>query len=134
LCCAGYPLELHTVTTADGVVLQMERIPRPGCSRVAFFLHGILDTSLTWVSSGVTGSQVRWGVSVLLLCWLLDKRRFIVHGIFDAPPVVEFLRLPSSYSYYFTSSINKYCVFWGGSHLLFMLPPPPPAHVKADGL
>lgn len=56
---AGYPLEIHNVTTADGVVLQMERIPRPGCSRVAFFLHGILDTSLTWVSSGVTGSQVR---------------------------------------------------------------------------
>jgi hypothetical protein len=56
---AGYPLEVHTVTTSDGVVLTMERIPRPGCGRVAFFLHGILDTSLTWVSSGVTGSQVR---------------------------------------------------------------------------
>jgi hypothetical protein len=54
---AGYPLELHCVTTADGYVLRMERIPRAGCSRVAFFLHGILDTSLTWVSSGVTGSQ-----------------------------------------------------------------------------
>eukprot|EP00775_Hariotina_reticulata_P003459 gene3459-3730_t len=35
----------------------MERIPRPGSRRVAFFQHGILDTSLTWVSSGVTGSQ-----------------------------------------------------------------------------
>lgn len=55
---AGYPLEVHTVTTSDGVVLTMERIPRPGRGRVAFFLHGILDTSLTWVSSGVTGSQV----------------------------------------------------------------------------
>jgi Partial alpha/beta-hydrolase lipase region len=48
--CTGYPLELHTVTTADGYVLQMERIPRPGCARVVFFLHGIMDTSLTWVS------------------------------------------------------------------------------------
>jgi hypothetical protein len=46
------------VTTSDGVVLRMERIPRPGCSRVAFFQHGILDTQLSWVSSGVTGSQV----------------------------------------------------------------------------
>lgn len=63
---AGYPLEIHTVTTADGVVLQMERIPRPGSSRVAFFLHGILDTSLTWVSSGVTGSQVRQRRHVML--------------------------------------------------------------------
>ncbi|WIA23329.1 hypothetical protein OEZ85_000094 [Tetradesmus obliquus] len=54
---AGYPLELHQVTTADGYVLRIERIPRPGSPRVAFFLHGILDTSLTWVSAGVTGSQ-----------------------------------------------------------------------------
>lgn len=54
---AGYPLEVHTVTTADGYVLRMERIPRTGCQRVAFFVHGILDTSLTWVSTGVTGSQ-----------------------------------------------------------------------------
>jgi hypothetical protein len=54
---SGYPLELHTVTTDDGYVLRMERIPRPGCRKVAFFQHGILDTSLTWVSSGVTGSQ-----------------------------------------------------------------------------
>lgn len=38
-------------------MLRLERIPRPGCARVAFFMHGILDTSLTWVASGVTGSQ-----------------------------------------------------------------------------
>lgn len=30
---AGYPLEEHTVTTSDGYVLQMERMPRRGdCS------------------------------------------------------------------------------------------------------
>jgi len=27
---AGYPLEEHTVTTSDGYVLQMERMPRRG--------------------------------------------------------------------------------------------------------
>jgi hypothetical protein len=27
---AGYPLEEHTVTTSDGYVLQMERLPRRG--------------------------------------------------------------------------------------------------------
>lgn len=27
---AGYPLQIHTVTTPDGYVMQMERIPRPG--------------------------------------------------------------------------------------------------------
>eukprot|EP00955_Chlamydomonas_euryale_P014845 159470-Chlamydomonas_euryale.AAC.3 len=35
----------------------MDRIPRPGCRDVVFFLHGALDTSLSWVSGGVTGSQ-----------------------------------------------------------------------------
>jgi hypothetical protein len=49
---AGYPLELHTVTTEDGYILRMERIPRPGVKDVVLFMHGILDTSLTWVSAG----------------------------------------------------------------------------------
>ena len=31
---AGYPLEEHTVTTSDGYVLQMERIPRAGSNSV----------------------------------------------------------------------------------------------------
>lgn len=35
---AGYPLQIHTVTTPDGYVMQMERIPRPGqYNRSAFF-------------------------------------------------------------------------------------------------
>ena len=27
---AGYPLEVQTVTTSDGYIMHMERIPRPG--------------------------------------------------------------------------------------------------------
>ena len=53
---AGYPLEVHTVTTSDGYVLEVARIPRPGARDVALFVHGILDTPLGWVSNGVTGS------------------------------------------------------------------------------
>ena len=30
---AGYPLEEHTVTTSDGYIQQMERIPRHGDCR-----------------------------------------------------------------------------------------------------
>ncbi len=30
----------------------MERIPRPRSKDVVFFMHGVLDTSLTWVSAG----------------------------------------------------------------------------------
>ena len=43
-------------------------------AQVVFFMHGILDTSLTWVSNGVTGSQAfaAWdqGVDV----WLGNSR------------------------------------------------------------
>ena len=49
---SGYPLEQHTVTTADGYVLRLERIPRPGSKDVVFFMHGVLDTSMAWVSGG----------------------------------------------------------------------------------
>lgn len=34
---------------ADGYVLQMHRIPRHGARDVAYFQHGVLDTSLGWV-------------------------------------------------------------------------------------
>lgn len=54
---AGYPLEEHIVTTSTGYILQMHRIPRKGARDVVFFMHGILDTSLGWVSNGVLGSQ-----------------------------------------------------------------------------
>ncbi|KAK9810435.1 hypothetical protein WJX72_010667 [[Myrmecia] bisecta] len=54
---AGYPLEEHTIITKDGYVLKMERIPRHAARDVVFFMHGILDTSMGWVSNGVTGSQ-----------------------------------------------------------------------------
>ena len=54
---AGYPLEEHVVTTSDGYVLTMQRIPRKTAKDVVFFQHGIFDTSLGWVANGVDGSQ-----------------------------------------------------------------------------
>jgi len=54
---AGYPLEEHVVTTSDGYILTMQRIPRKDAKEVVFFMHGILDTSLGWVSNGTQGSQ-----------------------------------------------------------------------------
>jgi len=53
---AGYPLEEHSVTTEDGYVLQMHRIPRRTSMDVVFFQHGVMDTSLSWVVNGVGGS------------------------------------------------------------------------------
>lgn len=37
---AGYPLELHSVTTADGYLLTMERIPRLGAKKVCVGKEG----------------------------------------------------------------------------------------------
>lgn len=54
---AGYPLEEHVVTTSDGYILTMQRIPRKDSTEAVFFQHGILDTSLGWVSNGTEGSQ-----------------------------------------------------------------------------
>ena len=54
---AGYPLEEHSVTTADGYVLQMHRIPQRNARDVVFLQHGVLDTSLGWVVGG-TGNSV----------------------------------------------------------------------------
>ncbi|KAG2433660.1 hypothetical protein HXX76_008031 [Chlamydomonas incerta] len=71
---AGYPHELHMVTTPDGYVLRLERIPRPGARDVAFFMHGVLDTSMAWVSGGVTGSQAFAAWEAGLDVWLGNSR------------------------------------------------------------
>ncbi|KAH9311929.1 hypothetical protein KI387_026964, partial [Taxus chinensis] len=53
----GYPYEAIRVTTADGYVLLLERIPRNDSRKVLYLQHGLLDSSLGWVSNGVVGSQ-----------------------------------------------------------------------------
>jgi hypothetical protein len=44
----GCPAESHDVVTADGYILTMHRIPRPGAPAV-LLQHGLLDASETWV-------------------------------------------------------------------------------------
>jgi len=41
----------------------MERIPRPGSRDAVFFMHGVLDTSMAWVSAG-NGYKVCYSVMV----------------------------------------------------------------------
>ncbi|XP_037912093.1 lipase 3-like isoform X3 [Hermetia illucens] len=58
----GYPAEAHTVTTEDGYLLTMHRIPcgRIGChqkggrgrGQPVFLQHGLLSSSADWVISG----------------------------------------------------------------------------------
>ena len=71
---AGYPLEEHSVTTSDGYVLTMHRIPRRGARDVAFFQHGVLDTSLGWVAGGTGGSAALAAHDSGFDVWLANTR------------------------------------------------------------
>ncbi|KAL3824772.1 hypothetical protein ACJIZ3_020801 [Penstemon smallii] len=52
----GYPYDAIRVVTADGYILLLERIPRRDARKVVYLQHGILDSSMGWVSNGVVGS------------------------------------------------------------------------------
>lgn len=47
----GYPVEVHSVYTPDGYILEMHRIPRPGGIPV-YLQHGIMDSSAGWIIMG----------------------------------------------------------------------------------
>lgn len=44
----GYPSEEYNVTTPDGYILTVHRIPNPN-KPVVFLQHGLLEASHTWV-------------------------------------------------------------------------------------
>ncbi|CAK7349763.1 unnamed protein product [Dovyalis caffra] len=52
----GYPYEAIHVITSDGYVLLLERIPRRDSRKAVYLQHGILDSSMGWVSNGIVGS------------------------------------------------------------------------------
>ncbi|ODM97071.1 Lipase 3 [Orchesella cincta] len=58
----GYPVEVHNVTTADGYILQLHRIPYGrNCGpaenkKVIFVQHGLLCDSSNWVMNGANKS------------------------------------------------------------------------------
>ncbi|KAI4302572.1 hypothetical protein MLD38_038300 [Melastoma candidum] len=52
----GYPHEAIKVATDDGYMLLLERIPRREARKAVFFQHGVLDSSMGWISNGVVGS------------------------------------------------------------------------------
>jgi len=51
----GYPVETHFVTTTDGYILQMHRIPQPG-KPVVYLMHGSLASSADWILMGPESS------------------------------------------------------------------------------
>jgi lysosomal acid lipase/cholesteryl ester hydrolase len=58
----GYPVEIHNVTTADGYILTLHRIPYSPKSPAApnkpvvFLQHGILASSADWIILGPENS------------------------------------------------------------------------------
>ncbi|XP_074317128.1 uncharacterized protein LOC141653304 isoform X1 [Silene latifolia] len=52
----GYPYEAIHVVTDDGYILVLERIPRRDSRKAVYLQHGVMDTSMGWVSNGVVGS------------------------------------------------------------------------------
>ncbi|GAB4860960.1 hypothetical protein Ancab_036120 [Ancistrocladus abbreviatus] len=52
----GYPYEAIHVITTDGYILLLERIPRRDSRKAVYLQHGVLDSSMGWVSNGVVGS------------------------------------------------------------------------------
>ncbi|KAF2073330.1 hypothetical protein CYY_005348 [Polysphondylium violaceum] len=49
---SGYPYEKHHVTTEDGYILLLERIPNKKSKNVLYLQHGIFDNSFAWVANG----------------------------------------------------------------------------------
>lgn len=76
----GYPFELHYVTTEDGYILTMHRIPprNPIMSnipnrRAVLIMHGLLGSSADWV---VTGQNRSIGIeSIFRTCFNLASVR-----------------------------------------------------------
>lgn len=48
----GYPAEAHMVTTSDGYILELHRIPGGVGSVPVLLQHGLLSSSADWVVTG----------------------------------------------------------------------------------
>ncbi len=98
---AGYPLEEHAVTTSDGYVLTMQRLPQRNANKVVFFMHGVLDTSLGWVCNGPIGSHAFTAHDSGADVWLGNCRANEGVGSKRRGPA------PSDYLRYWAYSINE---------------------------
>jgi hypothetical protein len=80
----GYPAETHNVTTTDGYILTLHRIPYSPKSPVApnkpaaFVQHGLLGSSADWIILGPNKSlgEFQCHLYKLLKYYLKRKERF----------------------------------------------------------
>lgn len=68
----GYPLEIHSVVTEDGYIVNLFRIPRKG--HPVLLVHGIGDSSDSWLILGPTNSLAFQLYDVGFDVWLYNAR------------------------------------------------------------
>lgn len=68
----GYPAEIHRLTTDDGYILEMHRIPGSPRSppargkRVVYLQHGLLDSSACWILMGPHHGLGKYSLSIII--------------------------------------------------------------------
>ncbi|XP_023247843.1 lipase 3-like [Copidosoma floridanum] len=48
----GHLIETHSVTTEDGYILTLHRLPGPANSTPVYIQHGLLESSTDWLVAG----------------------------------------------------------------------------------
>uniref|UniRef100_A0A182NB36 Lipase n=1 Tax=Anopheles dirus TaxID=7168 RepID=A0A182NB36_9DIPT len=133
----GYPVELHKVTTSDGYILSLVRIPgRSADKKPVLILHGLLSSSIDWTVQGPDRSLAFIAADEGHDVWLGNVRgntfskeheklsskereywRFSFHeiGLYDLPAMVDYIRGNTS-----TDAIHYVAHSQGGAAFLVM--------------
>ncbi|XP_053663303.1 lipase 3-like [Anopheles marshallii] len=109
----GYPVELHKVTTQDGYILSLVRIPGKSDKPPVLIMHGLLSSSVDWTVQGPDKSISFLASDEGYDVWLGNVRgntfskehkthsskdrefwRFSFHeiGLYDLPAMVDYIR------------------------------------------